>query len=66
MSNKALTEWANSTFHGTALKMSISRLLKRKEVLRDMIVEHMGDLKRIKKAQCPQVEEATFTWFMTM
>jgi hypothetical protein len=55
MINRALIEWANSTFHG------ISRLLKQKDVLRDMNVEQMGDSKRIKKAQCPEVEEATFT-----
>jgi hypothetical protein len=66
MSNKALIEWAYSTFHGSAQKMSISRLLTRKDVLSDMNVEYMGDSKRIKKAQCPKVEEATFTWFMTM
>jgi hypothetical protein len=61
MINRALIEWANSTFHGTASEMSISRLLKQKDVLRDMNVEQMGDSKRIKKAQCPEVEEATFT-----
>ena len=66
MSNKVFTEWANSTFHGTASEMSTSRLLKWKDVLRDMNVEHMGYSKSIKKAQCPEVEEATFIWFMTM
>jgi hypothetical protein len=45
MNNKALTKWENSTFHGIASKMSISRLLERKDVLRDMNVEHMGDSK---------------------
>jgi hypothetical protein len=50
MNNRALTKWENSTFHGTASKMSISRLLVRKDVLRDMNVEQMGDSKRIKKA----------------
>ena len=27
---------------------------------------HLVDSKRIKKVQCPEVEQATFSWFTTM
>jgi hypothetical protein len=29
-------------------------------------VGHLADSKRIRKVQCPKVEQATFSWFTTM
>ena len=47
--------------------MTIGRLLKKKTLLTTFDVGHiMANSKRIRKVQCPQVEQATFNWFTTM
>ena len=46
--------------------MNIGRVVKRKEYFSGLDVGHLNDSKRLQKSQCPEVEEATFTWFMTM
>ena len=60
MSNKALTKWANVKYGTSVLQMTIGRLLKCKGKLTTFDVGHLADTRRIKKVQCPIVEQATF------
>ena len=66
ISKKALTEWANVKFDTSIPHMTSGRLLKKKTLLTTFDVGHMVDSKRIRKVQCPQVEQGTFNWFTTM
>lgn len=66
ITNRALTAWANAHFQVNASEMNIGRIVKRKEHFSGLYVGHLGDSKRLRKSQCPEVEEATFTWFTTM
>ena len=66
ISKKASTEWANVKFDTSVSQMTIGRLLKKKTSLTTFDVGHMANSKRIRKVQCPQVEQATFNWFTTM
>jgi hypothetical protein len=66
ITNRALTAWANAHFQVNASEMNIGRIIKRKEHFSGLDVGHLGDSKRLRKSQCPEVEEATFTWFTTM
>ena len=66
ISKKALTEWANVKFGTFVSHMTIRRLLKHKTLLTTFDVGHMAHSKGIRKVQCPQVEQATFSWFTTM
>lgn len=65
ISNRALTLWANAKFQASSSEMSISRLLKRKDLL-DLDIEAPPTIKRVRKVYCPQVENATFSWFTLM
>ena len=46
--------------------MTIGRALKKKDSLPTFDVRHLADSKRIRKVQCPKVEQDTFNWFTTM
>src|ERR1700737_23906 len=65
ISNRALTLWANAKFQASSSEMSISRLLKRKDLL-DLDIEAPPTIKRDRKVYYPQVENATFSWFTLM
>ena len=66
ITNRALTAWANVHFQVNAFEMNIGRIVKKKEHFSGLDVGHLGDSKCLRKSQCPEVEEATFTWFTTM
>ena len=66
ITNRALTTWANAHFQVNTSEMNIGRIVKRKEHFSGLDVGHLGDSKCLRKSQCPEVEEAIFTWFMTM
>ena len=66
ITNKALCEWVNSKFNNFASPLTIGRLLKRKVLVIFIGVGDVGASKRVKKAQCPEVEMVTFNWFLRM
>ena len=66
ITNRALTTWANAHFQVNTSKMNFGRIVKQKEYFSGLDVGHLSDSKRLRKSQCPKVEEATFTWFTTM
>ena len=66
ITNRALAAWANAHFQVNASEMNIGRIVKQKEHFIGLDVGHLNDSKRLQKSQCPEVEEATFTWFTTI
>jgi hypothetical protein len=63
MTNRALTAWANQRFNTSVSEMTISRLLKKKEVYLQASGRAAGPAaKRVRKPNCPEVEEATYAW----
>ena len=66
ITNRALTAYANADFQVNASEMNIGRIVKRKEHFSGLNVGHLSDSKHVRKSQCPEVEEATFTWFTIM
>ena len=66
ITNRALTAWANAHFQVNVSEMNIGRIIKRKEEFSGLDVAHLGDSKRMRKSEYPEVEEATFNWFTTM
>ena len=46
--------------------MTIGRLLKQKASVTSIGVGDLGASKRVRKAQCPEVETTTFSWFTRM
>ena len=66
ITNRELTTWANAHFQINAFEMNIGRIVKQKEHFSGLDIGHLGDFKRLRESQCPEVEEATFTWFSTM
>ena len=64
--NKALGEWANVKFNNLAFALTIGRLLKWKASIIATDVDTSGASKRRRKAQCPELEVATFDWFTRM
>ena len=66
INKEALTEWANVKFDTLVSQMTIGKALKKKDSLTTIDVGHLVDSKRIRKVQCPEVEQTTFSWFTTM
>ena len=65
MTNRALTIWANAKFQTTLFEMSISRLLKKKELL-NSATRPLTTTKRVRKVWCLEVEQVTLNWFIVM
>ena len=61
-----MTEWANTKFGASVSQMTMGRILNKKASLTTFDVGHLGDSKRIRKVQCPEVELATYNWVITM
>ena len=66
ISKKALTEWVDVKFDTSVSQMTIDRVLKMKDLLTTFDVGQLANPKRIRKVQCPKVEQATFSSFTTM
>ena len=66
LTQKALTDWANAKYETSVSAMSIGKVLKKKEFLCKQDVGQFGEKRRLKKVQCPPVEDATFKWIIAM
>ncbi|BFI22970.1 hypothetical protein MPTK1_8g17760 [Marchantia polymorpha subsp. ruderalis] len=64
ITNRELSLWATEKFQFPVSEMTISRTLKR----RDQWISDKAspDGKRARKLVCPEVEEATYAWFLAM
>ena len=57
---------ANAKFNNFAFALTIGRLLKRKASIIAADVGMSGASKRMRKAQCPELEATTSDWFTRM
>ncbi|KAL2610444.1 hypothetical protein R1flu_029017 [Riccia fluitans] len=64
ITNRELSVWATEKFQFPVSEMTISRTLKRRE---QWISDKASpDGKRARKLVCPEVEDATYAWFLAM
>jgi hypothetical protein len=61
MTNKALTIWINTNFQIIVFKMSVSGLVKKKELLNFTIGSLI--ITTLRKVCCHNMKQATFNWF---